>query len=672
MIWKVLVTVLAKCHSDQVIKVKAMKIVKIKLPNIKIFFLLIPLLFTKANAIESPVADAAQNGDVALIKQLLHEGVDVNTPQGDGMTALHWAAERGDTELTEVLIYAGANFVAGTRIGQYKPLHLAARKGNADIIKILLDAGVDPNIKTANSGSTVLHLASASGDIESVTSLLLAGAHPNARENAWGQTPLVFAAAANHIGVMRALLEAGADPTLSSNTVDVVQMEKADQTAEKRINEIIAQFKEKEGGGTDWLPTASQVQAAIEAGRQIQRNWSDIQKEKDNRETATVDTGVENQQSAAIRQPDLPAVLTYNADGEPVYELDSETEQGENQSRQSYGQMVSKWGGLTPLLHAIRQGHEEAVDVLLDINVDINQPSGDGTTPLLMAAINGQFDLVPKLIERGADPNIVSNAGTSPLFAVLERKWAPKASYAHPIEHQQQQATHLDVIATLLEAGADPNIRMNQHLWYTEYTFFVMSSGGIHYSGATPFWRATQALDLDAMHLLKEYGAKPDIPNIKRPKRRRPMDQTADPEEPVKEEVDHSGLPPIPNGGPSLYPIHLAAGAGYGQYFVGTAHRHVPDNWLPAVKFLVEECGADVNLRDANGYTALHHAASRGDNKVITYLLDKGADVTVVSRKGQTTVDMANGPIERVIPYPKTIDLLEQLGAINNNNCMSC
>jgi ankyrin repeat protein len=312
------------------------------------------------------------------------------------------------------------------------------------------------------------------------------------------------------------------------------------------------------------------------------------------------------------------------------------------------------------------------VDVLLDINVDINQPSGDGTTPLLMAAINGQFDLAPKLIERGADPNIVSNAGTSPLFAVLERKWAPKASYAHPIEHQQQQATHLDVIATLLEAGADPNIRMNQHLWYTEHTFFVMSSGGIHYSGATPFWRATQALDLDAMRLLKEYGAKPDIANIKRPKRRRPMDQTADPEEPVKEEVDHSGLPPIPDGGPSLYPIHLAAGAGYGQYFVGTAHQYVPGNWLPAVKFLVEECGADVNLRDANGYTALHHAASRGDNKVITYLLDKGADVAVVSRKGQTTVDMANGPIERVIPYPKTIDLLEQLGAKNNNNCMSC
>ena len=649
-----------------------MKVIKIKLPNIKILFLLMPLLLTEVNALESPVADAAENGDIALIKQLLKGGVEVNEPQGDGMTALHWAAERGNIELAEVLIYAGANPMAGTRIGQYKPLHLAAKKGNAGIIKILLDAGIDPNIKTANSGSTALHLASASGDIESVTSLLLAGAQVNGRENAWGQTPLIFAAAANHVGVMHALLDAGADPELPSNIVDVIEMEKADQSAEKRINEIIAQFKEKEAGGTDWLPTAKQVQAAIESGREIQRNWSAIQKAKEDKENTALDTGAEFQQSVAIRQPDLPTVLTYNADGEPVYELNSETGGEKKGSRQSYGQMVGKWGGLTPLLHAIRQGHKEAVDLLLDSNVDINQPSGDGTTPLLMTAINGQFDLAMKLIKKGANPNMVSDAGTSPLFAVLERKWAPKASYAHPIEHQQQQATHLDLIRALLKSGADPNIRMNQHLWYTEYTFFIMSSGGIHFAGATPFWRAAQALDLEAMRLLKKYGANPDIANTKRPKRRRPMDQAADSEEQIKKEIDHSGLPPIPDGGPSIYPIHLASGAGYGQYFVGTAHKHVPGNWLPVVKFLVEECAADVNLRDANGYTPLHHAASRGDNKVVRYLLEKGADVMVVSRKGQTTVDMANGPIERIIPYRKTIDLLEQLGAKNNNNCMSC
>ena len=287
-----------------------------------------------------------------------------------------------------------------------------------------------------------------------------------------------------------------------------------------------------------------------------------------------------------------------------------------------------------------------------------------------MSAINGQFDLTMLLLTRGADPNLSSDAGTTPLFAVLERQWAPRASYAHPVEHQQKEATHLDVLAALLDAGANPNLRMKKHLWYTEYTFFVLSAAGIHYEGTTPFWRAAQALDVDAMRLLKDHGADPDVASVKQPPRRRPMDEAQ--EEDAGEEKDQSGLPEVPIGGPFIYPIHAAAGAGYGQYFAGNAHRHVPNNWLPAVKYLVEECGADVNLRDANGYTALHHAASRGDNALVKYLIEKGADVTVVSRKGQTTADMANGLIQRVSPFPETIELLVGLGAKNNDNCVSC
>jgi len=90
------------------------------------------------------------------------------------------------------------------------------------------------------------------------------------------------------------------------------------------------------------------------------------------------------------------------------------------------------------------------------------------------------------------------------------------------------------------------------------------------------------------------------------------------------------------------------------------------------VKYLVEEMGADVNLRDDGGYTPLHHAAARGDNAVILYLVSKGADVKAVSRRGQTTADMANGPVSRISPYPETIALLVKLGAINNNKCASC
>ena len=111
---------------------------------------------------------------------------------------------------------------------------------------------------------------------------------------------------------------------------------------------------------------------------------------------------------------------------------------------------------------------------------------------------------------------------------------------------------------------------------------------------------------------------------------------------------------------------------GYGQGYAGNTHRHVLDAWLPAVKFLVEELGADVNATDHNGYNPVHHAAARGDNELILYLVEQGADVTAVSRRGQTTMDMANGPVQRMEPFPETLALLESLGATNNHNCVSC
>jgi ankyrin repeat protein len=93
---------------------------------------------------------------------------------------------------------------------------------------------------------------------------------------------------------------------------------------------------------------------------------------------------------------------------------------------------------------------------------------------------------------------------------------------------------------------------------------------------------------------------------------------------------------------------------------------------MPAVRYLVEEIGVDVDARDHEGNTALHHAAARGDNEMILYLVSKGADVKAVNRAGETTADMANGPVQRIQPFPETIALLEKLGAKNNNKCKSC
>src|SRR3954469_20165601 len=91
----------------------------------------------------SAVADAAMKGDRDAVRALLKQGADVSAAKGDGMTALHFAAERGDALMTEMVVYAGANVSAVTRIGQYTPLHLASRAGNTAVAKMLLDAGAN-------------------------------------------------------------------------------------------------------------------------------------------------------------------------------------------------------------------------------------------------------------------------------------------------------------------------------------------------------------------------------------------------------------------------------------------------------------------------------------------------------------------------------------------------
>ena len=106
--------------------------------------------------------------------------------------------------------------------------------------------------------------------------------------------------------------------------------------------------------------------------------------------------------------------------------------------------------------------------------------------------------------------------------------------------------------------------------------------------------------------------------------------------------------------------------------FAGNSHRFAPGGMMAAVKYLVEEVHVDVNAIDSDGNTAMHHAAARGDNAMIEYLVSRGADPKAVNRAGQTTVDMANGPVQRTQPYPSTITLLERLGAKNNHKCVSC
>jgi ankyrin repeat protein len=157
---------------------------------------------------DAPVANAAEKDDGTSVRALIARHADVNGPQADGMTALHWAAYHDNLQTAKLLLDAKADVKAANRYG-VTPLSLACTNGNESMVKLLLDAGADPNTKLRGD-ETVLMTAARTGKLGPVNDLLSRGADVNAKERR-GQTALMWAAAEGHAEVVAALLRAEAD-----------------------------------------------------------------------------------------------------------------------------------------------------------------------------------------------------------------------------------------------------------------------------------------------------------------------------------------------------------------------------------------------------------------------------------------------------------------------------
>ncbi|MBM3778377.1 MAG: hypothetical protein FJW23_09090 [Acidimicrobiia bacterium] len=155
------------------------------------------------------LVEAVRARDLPALSVLIAGGADVNAPEPDGMTPLHWAVQLGDLEATGALLKAGALPDAATRYG-ITPLQLACTNGSPLVAERLLAAGADPD-GVRPGGETPLMVAARTGVLPVIRLLLARGADPNAREAWKGQTALMWAAAEDHRDAVRTLLEAGAE-----------------------------------------------------------------------------------------------------------------------------------------------------------------------------------------------------------------------------------------------------------------------------------------------------------------------------------------------------------------------------------------------------------------------------------------------------------------------------
>jgi len=459
----------------------------------------------------------------------------------------------------------------------------AAKNQDRDGVRTLLkQGGVDVN-RAEPDGTTALDWVAHWNDAELADLLLHAGADVRA-SNRYGVTPLSEAVAAGSRALVESLLKAGADPNTPVGTL-----------------------------GETVLMTAART-GNVEAVKALLEHGADV----DAREGFRGQTAL--MWAAAEGHPEVIRVLAGHGADLNVRSFDRDTTPPKLMAG-TPAAPISR-GGLTALLFAARQGQIEAAKALLDAKTDVNQVDSDGNNGLILALLNHHYDLAQLLLDRSADPNLANTRdGRTALYTAVEvhdADWSPR-----PARRETDKLTSFDLIRALLDRGAKVNVTLTAAAPIVK---LAQDTGDRTLAaGATPFMRAARSADVEAMHLLLEKGADPNLANKD-----------------------------------GLNALMLAAGNGWSDKIRGTEAQA-----LEAVRLCVE-LGLDVNAATDKGDTALHGAAGRGADTIAKFLVDKGASVNAANKRGLTPLDIAMGkggpPGSPRDAHESTAALLKKLG----------
>lgn len=505
---------------------------------------------------------------------------------------------------------------------QVSELATAAMQRDGERVLALLNAesGLDVNAP-GPEGTPALHWAVRYGDVGMVQRLAAAGADLNLA-NPYGARPLQLAIENGHAALVDWLLNAGADPTARDLAGEPPLFLAATMGDTTTINALLAHGAPVDQQDLVYGETALMV--AVRSGQPGAARLLLSAGANVNSQTSRTDV-MPGRDEKFVPPSEIPGSLTTGVGlirgGWP-----------ERGVRQPLA------GAKTPLHYATRMGDLALTQLLVEAGAELDTPDANGMSPLINAIINtnivalhpevqGHLGVASYLVEAGANVNAEDWYGETPLWAAIDMRNMIYRNVSATDNFVNRDAA-LKLIQQLLDRGADPNVRVREYPPSRQFILGVGSVEWVDITGQTAFMRAARAGDLTVLRLLLDHDADPNLTTF--------------------------------NGTNALM---LAAGV---NFAAGETYTEGEQAMLDTVK-LAHSLGNDINAINTLGLQAMHGAANRGANEIITYLAENGADLDRPDQQGRTPIIWSQGqylPSRPLIPKPETEALIRQYLAL--------